>query len=233
MVEALHNLIEENIALIDKVINNATITLISGNKYLVTTNCNSKYVILNKYVTINGNQYKVTDVTDNTFTVESAIDITIYTSVTLFDANYFKHGTVKQTIGEIRQENPTGEVIDIDPLIYLKEVISEKVNTKYSESPIARETKVKIFFMTNSSRIDWKTDDHYIYAINPMNRLSNLFVEALNKNTKFQKVKEFDVTFYANFGTYEDKGFMKQIFDNNYSGVELEITLQINKTNCC
>jgi len=233
MTEALHTLIEENISLINKQLLNVTITLIGGNNYLVTTQCDSKYVILNKYVTINGNQYKVTDITDTTFTVESAIDITIYSSVTLFDVDYFKHGTVKQTIGEIRQENPTGNVIDIDPFIYLKEVVSETVNTKYNESPIARETKVKIFFMTNSSQRDWKTDDHYIYAINPMNRLANLFVDALNKNPKFQKVKNFEVTFYANFGTYEDKGFMKQIFDNNYSGVELDITLQILKTNCC
>lgn len=119
------------------------------------------------------------------------------------------------------------------PLVYLHEIIKERRNRNHN-SLIDREATLRMFFLSNININDWKTSDHYDYAIDPMNNMLETFVDELESSANIHDVGEYDVIPYAQFGNLDKEGSIKWIFDNApCSGVELIINLPIRRRKVC
>lgn len=117
------------------------------------------------------------------------------------------------------------------PMIYLHEIIS----TEYFNNPLARIDKIphlRIFFLDESKKGDWKTEQHYSKVIVRMRRVFNLFIEQLNLNQcTFGEFDNYVDVIHNNWGEWkEHQGHIKTIFDKDLSGIELIINLPILKT---
>lgn len=118
-------------------------------------------------------------------------------------------------------------------MVYLLEVIED--NFLEDDNLLDRTSDLRLFFLTEANFEDWKTDQHYLDAIEPMRSMVDFFIsEVLKKSKGLGKIEGYDVINHANFGVYTtDKGHTKKIFNDDYSGCELRITLPIKSDYSC
>jgi hypothetical protein len=225
---------------INKLINNYLDTLtyelnvisytFSNTNKTITINLEDKgYIRAGWYVIVNGNKkYYVNKVIDNTIEIDSQISI-IINSLKIEKPNYL-YGTVNATKNEL-------SIIEYSvkkfPLIYLLEVISEKINNEY-DSMIERTADLRIYFLDEADFENWLTETHYTQVIDRMRWMAEYFIENLEYNPNFSKTLEYELLSHAKFGTYQEtSGHIKNIFNENLSGIELRINLPITKILNC
>jgi hypothetical protein len=181
-------------------------------------------------IQINGLPYSIEGVTPNVgITIKGNLNLVGEVTITSTPPFYF-HGTIINTSKDVVRIR---DGHDKYPMVYLYEPISERYFN--SESPIEYEVEVRLFFLDLNDFKNWKTDEHYLYSINPMRYLALEFINRLNKDRcTVNQVENYKLTSYANIGTeILETGVIKSIFANNLSGVELILTIQVLKSSSC
>lgn len=184
--------------------------------------------------TFNARKGMVLDVDGAPFTV---LSIVFETSITVsglpitpvkytVQLPFFFHGTPIATNNQIAEASHKDKV----PMIYLHEIIKEKDRDIFSS--IERDSNLRFFFLDSANFDDWTTDDHYSQRLLGLNALVSAFKkQAIESNMFFLDETEFDRINHVKWGTFKDsQGHIKNIFDDELTGVELNFTLPINKT---
>lgn len=222
----------------DLITNQLTFDLVIDSVDVIDANTFKNYVCETHYLSgklsnnaqtieINSNSYEVLEVVNN----ES---ITLLGSVLLSIGTYqlpnlyFKHGTIIQTNIELSAVIDKNE---ITPLVYLKRSFRETINGK--ESAIDRESDITLYFLTQANFSEWETENYDDYAIIPMRNIVYSFIEMLENNRYIGKTTDYRITDLFRFATYSDKGSENLLFNEHLSGVELTLTLPINKNFKC
>lgn len=205
-----------------------TITDNGGGEYTITTD-DTLHLQENFPLTIGVNSYTIKTVTKDASIVLTGSVLPNVTSFEVYAPRYY-HGTVIKAKGEIETGVNAHNIYDRTPFIYLKEIVSDRVNSKYKVSPFDKETSLQIYFLTQSKLHDWKTTDHYEKSIYPMANLVNNFINTLYNSKHIGRFEDYETINHVNFGVYvTDKGNTKSIFSDYLSGVELNITLPFRK----
>lgn len=178
-------------------------------------------------VTINGNEYTVLDVVNNTSVTVSGSVLPPVGTFQVY-APFFYHGTILATKSELDNEPNHKEKY---PLVYLLERIQEKFIAD-EESAIEREVNLRMFFLANSDPEQWSTDDHYAKVIKPMKNLAEKFVDACKAASNIESIGDYTVISHVKFGEYVEKGTIKKIFSESSGGVELQIPISFLKPVC-
>ena len=174
-------------------------------------------------VKIDGNIHKIIAVNGFKFTVAEKIT----PSIVVIPMPTFIHGTPVKINGEL------GTHGDIVPLIYLYEIINDKVNRDPNNS-IGRKADLAMFYLDNMNPI-WTTDGSYTEVLNRMRQLVGYIEEKLLNYSLFESelITEFSHLEHAEFGKFlSEKGHVSKVFDSNFAGIEQRFTLQVKKSFC-
>jgi len=211
---------------VDKTITILSTTNPSGGVYIITVD-DVKWIQPSIILSIGGNDYTVSSISGCVITLSgaSAIVVSTFTLPTV----YFFHGTVKETnITLTKRQFDTDKI----PLVYLLEVFSERFNEDYDE--FERVSDLRLFFLTHADFENWEVDDFYSNSIKPMQRLTQHFIDTLNKQVRVQQIRDYELTNLSRFGVYvNNKGFEATLFEDKLSGVELRISLELRKPTDC
>ena len=211
-----------------------TITLINdnGDDTYTLYSCNTYHLQECFKVLYEGANWTITNVDKNvSITIKPVLDSTpIPTTMELdvYDPYYF-YGTVIQTNLELEQISNSSLKT---PMVYLPTVLED---TFYNDdNRLERESDIRLFFLTQANFADWKTQDTYTNAIEPMRALAYSFIDTLNDSKIISNFAEYRLTNHSKFGVYvTDKGYEKRIFNDDLAGVELRISLPIVQINNC
>jgi hypothetical protein len=205
----------------------------------VTDNGNSTYTFLvakTKWATKGFNINVLTDsylITDVIFNQSITVKGSVLPSVLTFDlyAPIFKHGTVKTVASEL---NNLPSLSDRLPLIFLQEIVQEQYHFDQIDA-IDTDADVRLTFLIDTNFEDWIQTDADTLAIKPMRALCNEFIKVLANNQYVAELTGIgNVRNYKNFGSYDDKGVIKNLFNEFLSGVQLRITIPFFKEcDCC
>ena len=174
-------------------------------------------------VKIDGNTHKVIEVNGFKFTVAEKIT----PSMVVIPMPTFIHGTPVKINGEL------GTLGDTAPLIYLYEIINDKVN-RDPNSSIGRKADLAMFYLDNMDP-RWTTDGSYTVVLNRMRQLVGYIEEKLLNYSQFESelITEFTHLEHAEFGKFlSEKGHVSKVFDSNFAGIEQRFTIQVKKTFC-
>ena len=210
---------------IDSVVDNGngTYTLASENTYYC-----SKY---NK-VTIGGLVYKIEGIVFNvSITVRPfghSGDPLLETSFEL-PAPAFFHGTVNSANTEITKSIEIG--LETYPIVYLNEILRERFVADELSS-LERTSPIKLYFLGLTSYGDNLNPDFLEEILKPMSNVETKFFEVLNKDTNIGLLTDdWTRTNIPRFARTNENGETELIFSEQLSGLEIEITIPINK--CC
>lgn len=205
---------------------------------VITDNANGTYTLTTddtmylqeKFsITIGAVVYEIKAVVKN---VSITIEGSVLPTIKVFNiyAPVYYHGTVIKVKSEIAGETNAQNVFAHTPFIYLREIIEDENNSKYSDSPIAKTTDLQILFLTQCDYADWKIVDHYSKSIAQMRSLVDNFILRVYENKKIGEFDNYKTKNHVNFGVYvTDKGNNASIFTDNLSGIELNIRLPFKK----
>ena len=203
----------------------------NGGNYTLYT-CDTKWLQECFKITYEGASWTVTNVVkDDNFTIKPVLDSTPVPTALTFDIYppYYFHGTVIQTNLEL--EHISNSSLKT-PMIYLLEVLEDTFFNRDAQNE--RESDLRLFFLTQANFVDWKTQDSYTNAIQPMREMCYQFIDTLNKSKKIGIFAQYRIVNHTKFGVYvTDKGYEQRIFDDNLAGVELRITLPVLQENDC
>ena len=174
-------------------------------------------------VKIDGNTHKVIAVNGYKFTVKEKIT----PAMVVIQMPKFIHGTPVKINGELATMGDTA------PLIYLYEIINDKVNRDPNNS-IARKADLVMFYLDNMNP-SWTTDSSYTGVLDRMRQLVGYIEEKLLNSGLFESelITEFSHFEHAEFGKFlSEKGHVSKVFDANFAGIEQRFTLQVKKTFC-
>lgn len=201
-----------------------------GNVHTLTV-CDIYHAQPGFIVTIDGNQYTITDITaPDTMVVTGSAPIVV-ASFFLYTPVYF-HGTPIETNVELLQEDNAN---DKTPMVWFLENFTDRFFDD-SEDTREREIKFRLFFLTQANHEQWLVDDAYHNAIEPMRRLMENFIEKLRAvPARFGLIDfEYEAINYAKFGVYiNNKGMEKSLFADKLAGCELNMSLTIYKYEGC
>lgn len=187
---------------------------------------NTKWATYGKM--LSGNLIKAV-VFNESITIAATVEPTpgVYTLI----APFFYFGTFIEANSELIKKKSSNVKY---PLIYLH--LNAPENYADEEATVDFESDCAIYFMVDCLPKNWVRNDHIEYAIKPMKQLRAEFIRSLKNYSKTNAANK--ITFiendYANFGTYEWKGEVKQTFADNISGTEILINIPWNKCmSCC
>lgn len=191
--------------------------------------CKTYWLKAQDVITIDGTDYTVTSVIRDT-------SVTVNTSVTpngltfFLDAPSFYHGTIVQTNQELSQD--AKNVSERSPMAYL---FRDLTDTFFDDSNLLdRETSIRLFFLHDTNFQDYTTDLADEETLEPMRSMAYFFVEEILKKSKLiGKIEDYDIRDYLKFGIENASGYTENIFNDNFSGVELTITLPILRKYLC
>ena len=200
-----------------------------GSNFLLTTECTWWLSIKDK-ITIAGKLYEVIAFDINVSITVKPLDgggLPIAPSTFPLTVPNYIHGTLKMAQNEVDAVNDKQQLV---PFVYLFEVIRDRKNTD-SESMIDRETELRIFFLNSSNFKDWLTDEHYLYVIDPMQQMVDLFIKKIENNKRFAENLDYDCLPLINLS--QEGQQESSIFDCNLSGIELRLFADIREDLSC
>ncbi len=146
---------------------------------------------------------------------------------------YFFNGTIIQTNTELKKERDLSKKT---PMIFLRRPFSEQIDAMdLVDSTIANRPVLVFYFLTEANFNEWATADHDVNAVVPMRNMAYEFIELLKKNVKYiERLTDYELTDLIKFGLVTQKGYEGGgLFSDNYSGVEMDITLGIKYQCIC
>ena len=187
--------------------------------------CNTYHLQPGFTVTIGGEDYVIESVIRNEEIVVSGT-VTITDPTFVAYTPFYYHGTPIQVSRELTEINVAS---DKTPMTFLSRELKERYFSR--DSAIDREVPCRIFFLTQYNQ-DWLFDEMHKYATQPMRELAFQFVDICKASKLIGKFEDFEINEKEKVGI-STSGKDKKNFGNAYlSGVELLITLPINRENC-
>ena len=155
------------------------------------------------------------------------------------EAGSFVHGTLPMAdveVNRIGNGNPTKQNFKPLPLVYHQEIYRKQKQTIESSYDYIAQN-LRIYFLDDYlQKTEWLTDDHYNNIIYQMENYANFFVENLKNDIKIDRqyieFNTHDIIFRVKTGEYVSGKNVKSVFARNLSGVELVISLAVNKNFC-
>ncbi len=187
-------------------------------------------------LTIGAIEYEVTSVVNNssvTIFDKSAIPTLPATDTFNLPVPFFFNGTIIQTNTELAKEK---KIWEKTPMVYLQRPFSETIDANdLTDSFTANKAALTLRFLTEADFAEWSTAQHDLHAVVPMRNLMYEFIEMLKANAKYiDRFSDYEATDLIKFGVVTQKGYEgKGLFSDNYSGVQLDITLGIKYQCIC
>lgn len=180
-------------------------------------------------VAISAVEYDVDSMVYNTsVTVSSAVDLSAAQSFTIA-APVYLNGT------QLAVQKERGEeqfAANQNPFVWLVEPFVTNENRERM-SIVASEPDITLLFLDNQNPEDWTTADHYSKVILAMDELIEAFYLKLKSmRATFGKITKWNVIRHADFGEYGKQGHYQRIINENTSGTELQLSIEIFKTHC-
>ena len=213
------------VSIIESVVNQMTPTLtISG----VTTNsatsftvevCKTYWVHLGQRLTIDGNNYTVTE-------FESDTNITLKGTVApglvsfQLDAPDFWHGSHRKVESERARKKDVTR-----PVVYLPNTRTTQPG-EY-DSDIAYTASVRPIFLLNYLKKFDTTELQQSKVIDPAHQMADLFYSIIENDDRFNDPENLRRLEWMNFGDSTTWGNDELIFDQSLSGVELQLDLDV------
>ena len=216
--------------IVDKMNCNVTVTLILGNDI---TTCGVKWAAVNKIVKDgNGTDFTVSSVDYDT-NVITLVDGTGFTGNMVLQKPYFFVGTPMATNAEWKKA-AKGNVFSVVPFIWMVEPTPERLDND-PKSLIERESDIRLEFLDSNDVTNWITTQTHAFKLQSLYNMYTEFVKVIKSNPLFNRNNLSDSTVrnLTKFGNEIDRGFDKNIIDANLTGLDVRITLPINKTNDC
>jgi len=205
--------------------------LTSGNQNIEF--CNNKWVRVGQYVKDSSDKlWKVISI--SSLGVVTLKKPTGATNITSKDVLYvitpkFLFGTHTSANNELTLKRQ--KTNDILPLIWLIENIGEVEYGK--QSVIERDSSLRLFFLDDIDPSNGLNEDFRKNVVSPMLNLKDEFLNVVSNNPIFKEYSSVDIRTITRFGNEKEKGVFENILNDNLSGVELRITLNIYKKNKC
>lgn len=190
--------------------------------------CSTLWVRQGMSVTIDGVNYKVVSVNNNSSITITAASAPVVTSFDIQLPN-FMHGTIIF----VNEEVTANDDLDAEfPMIFLHEPTTETVN----RNPMDREgmrSECDLYFLATTNLENWKNADHYALAVAPMRNMANAFVDALEVFMGvIQPLPDYTMEDRVRWGRANINGYVKELINANLSGTSLKISPQFEKTIC-
>jgi len=206
----------------------------SGTQHTLTV-CNIYHAQPGFNVTIDNKKYLIKSISaPDTIVVQGSPAITA-TSFNLYPPFFF-HGTPIQQGMELNQIT---KAFDKTPMVWFHEQFTDRF-IEDALVAMERESRIRLFFLTQADYEKWLTDDTYHNAIEPMRRLAENFIDELKVyrvgcEKRFNTDDlEFELINYHRFGVFiSNRGMEKSLWADKLAGVELAITLPVFKINPC
>lgn len=211
--------------IVDTMVINLIITdviVVGDGTYRVTV-CNPEWLFPKYVISLGRDLFEIVsiDYTRNEVIFkEKAVGTTPLVGEYLLPTVTFHHGTVKDVNIERSKINVVSSKF---PFIFLQEIIRDTWGAR--DSSVDRTSELRMFFMTNANFEDWRTEEHFQNAIYPMRNLLDRYMENIDAKPKLQR-EGYETIDLIRWGTYiADKGFEKRIFNDQLSGIQLDISL--------
>jgi hypothetical protein len=219
----------DNIDLNVKVI---TANTSSGGTQVVTL-CNNKWIRVGQNLTDSGdNLWIITAIATNgdvTLTVPSGESDLVRDAILTIKHPQWLFGTHWSANNEYTLKGNDSRVKL--PLIWLVENVEE---TEYGiRSSKERDSRVRIYFLDDNNPTQYLNADYRLNVVSPMIALKDEVIRVIKDNLLFGVLESWQTRPLTRFGNEEEKGYFENILDENLSGVELRITLPINKKKNC
>lgn len=196
--------------------------------WLVETLC-TKDVVAGQYINIGSTQVRVTAVVLNTsFTVKTTTNIVAETTWTAL-APYFFYGNPIDVSAEIdRKEDFQNKNY---PAVVLFEI--KDIERPGFESPVGSIPRVQLFFLDQYDPTNYTIEQTYTNVVDRMDALAMEFIRAIQNRRHFiannepyslAKWSKWNVSVIRN-----GKNGSETIFNNNLSGVELNMRIPLSK----
>ncbi len=165
-----------------------------------------------------------------TFETPGEVEVNEFTLIKTEDVHVM-HGTIIQGNEDLSLIKKSE---DKYPLIFQHEITKEDFSVDVN-TPVERSATVDLFFLCDANFEKWDIEAHTKYAIKPMRELAEKFINALrDPSSKVNKLTTFSLMDHVKFGVYlSSKGHTERIFNDNLSGVQLQIPLEFLTCNCC
>ena len=223
------DIVEDLVALMGQTITISGVVDNGDNTYDLTIN-DVYWLRPSNVITFSGVDYMVLVLIDcNEIRVSGASAPIVGDTYSLAAPFYF-HGTPIAT-----NDLLTEIISDVDkyPAVYCLENLTESFIRDPADSILDRESPVVLFFMDRTDFNDFRTDEHYTNAINPMRRSVQVF-EELTQNRNGIGEYNFTLTNHAKLGVQTtNKGATSKIFNDDLAAVEFSATLPIHKDLVC
>lgn len=190
----------------------------------------TQWLYVSQVVTIEGSEYTVAALEQNvSFDLRQRSHTNVITGSFNIPPPTFFYGTWTMTNSE---RDDIGINSDKVPFIWLQDTRVEtlKLNPAISHD---RDVPLKLLFLGNSNYQEWLTAKHYDLVMHPLDVLVRNFLDAILRSACVVKplTSDLDKIYHANAGAIDKDGHLKALFNEELSGIEANLTLQINK--CC
>lgn len=203
------------------------------------TNANGTYTMASKTtkwalpgfdVTILNDIYRIVSVIpDVSITVSGPVPPAVLT----FDlyAPKFKHGSMISVAAELSAIQAQADRM---PLIWLQDITEEKLHLDIMDS-VDTDADCRLHFLCPANFQNWTIEDGDQFGIKPMRSLWNEVLKALSKSPAIGELTGVaNIRAYNNFGTVNEKGAIRHIFNEPLCGIMSRITIPFDRDcDCC
>ena len=199
------------------------------NEQLKLIVCNTHGLVDSGLILIAGLPILVLDVVNGVEIIISGDTCPIEKELTILAPTYI-HGTVKAANSELTQISDNRKRFQI---VYLYEVLQETRN-RNPVNTLGRQVEIVMFFLTAAKMEGELTQNKYTEYINPMDNLAEDFIDLLERSSIVGSIEESNYTIipHSIAGFYDRIGHVKNLFADDYSGVELRMSLPLLKEGC-
>lgn len=196
----------------------------------VLTTCGIKWARVGMVVTDSGdNSYTITEINHEARTITLSENLITGTTIAL-KMPLFSSGTPIAT-------NKEWKAFDRDeraklPFAWLVEPTKERF--KGQQDTLERESDILMVFLDSNNVNQWLTMDTHDNRLQSLYNMVDAFIQAIKDNPLFYSdLLEFDTKNFTKFGKETTRGMELNIIDANLTGVELRLTLPINRAEEC
>lgn len=184
-----------------------------------------------RLVFVDNVEYKVVSIdhSNNSFVIkDNLLEATTYK----VPNPYFFWGTPINANVELSNTPPSEKY----SFVFLKEIIRERIFGK--KQALDREAEIRLFLLDSIDKENWHTKEFYSEVLVGLNKLAREVIKQLEKDIANFYLDETDYNLinHGDFGLLiqDQKGYIKSLFLDTLSGVELSFTLPIHKDcKCC
>ena len=195
--------------------------------------CSTKHVTITKIVEDDqGKKYKVKDYSfDEWLLLKPYQHMDAFSgSIVKGNAPIFLHGTPMSVNNEYLQIDQ--RTLNKTPFIWMLE------STEYDDLPLDSSIEysydVRLFLMDWANEKKWKNADHNEIVIKPMENLARMIIDYIEEDYSFKRLETKRIRPRARFGVeVTNKGNTKKIIDEDLSGAELRLRLDLYDLSIC